>query len=142
MTEKTRAKVPRLTRGVIAARTGVNIETVRYYERIGLLPEPPRSEGGHRLYTEDLLRRLNFIRRCRELGFPVQEVRALLSLVDGGDYSCGEVRELTLRHLEDVRAKIADLRRLERTLAEVSSQCEGGAVPDCPIIDALLESRL
>ena len=88
------AKAPkqrqRMTRSVIAARTGVNIETVRDYERIGLLPAPPRSEGGHRIYDEDMLRRLNLIRRCRELGFTLNEVRGLLLLVDGGDYTCGE----------------------------------------------------
>ena len=81
MVDKTRARGRRLTRGVVAEQTGVNIETVRYYERIGLLPEPPRSVGGHRLYDEDLLRRLNFIRRSRELGFTLDEVRGLLRLV-------------------------------------------------------------
>ena len=103
MAEKTRTQVQRLTRGVVAVRSGVNIETVRYYERIGLLPEPPRSEGGHRLYTEDLLRRLNFIRRCRELAFTLDEVRGLLRLVDGGNYTCGEVKDLTSAHLKEVR---------------------------------------
>lgn len=130
-----------MTRGVIAARTGVNIETVRYYERIGLLPAPPRSEGGHRIYDEDMLRRLNFIRRSRELGFTLNEVRGLLLLVDGGDYTCGEVEQLTVAHLEEVRRKLADLKRLERVLREMVAGCQGGEVPECPIIEALFRER-
>lgn len=134
-------KAQRMTRGGVAARTGVNIETVRYYERIGLLPSPPRSEGGHRLYSEDLLRRLNFIRRCRELGFTLDEVRGLLKLVDGGDYTCGEVEALTTAHLGEVRRKLADLKRLEKVLREMVARCEGGEVPECPVIDALFRER-
>ena len=143
MAEKPRTRTQRLTRGVIAKRTGVNIETVRYYERIGLLPEPPRSAGGHRLYDEDLLRRLNFIRRSRELGFTLDEVRGLLRLVDGGDYTCGEVEILTRAHLGEVRHKLADLKRMEKVLREMVARCEGGEVPECPVIDALFrESRV
>lgn len=127
------------TIGVLSERTGVNIETIRYYEKIGLLPAPPRTEGGHRLYAEDHLKRLIFIRRSRELGFGQGEVRALLSLVDGGGYTCGEVKALTVQNLQSVRDKIKDLRRLERTLAGISSQCEGGSMPECPVIDALFD---
>jgi len=127
------------TIGVLSERTGVNIETIRYYEKIGLLPAPPRTEGGHRLYAEDHLKRLIFIRRSRELGFNQAEIRALLGLVDGGGYTCGEVKAMTLHHLQGVREKIKDLRRLERTLAGISSQCEGGSVPECPVIDALFD---
>jgi MerR family transcriptional regulator, mercuric resistance operon regulatory protein len=141
MAEKARTQVQLLTRGVIAARTGVNIETVRYYERIGLLPAPPRSKGGHRMYDEVLLRRLNFIRRCRELGFTLDEVRSLLQLVDGGDYTCGEVEALTITHLGDVRRKLADLKRLEKVLREMVARCEGGEVPECPVIEALFRER-
>ena len=130
-----------MTRGVIAARTGVNIETVRYYERIGLLPAPPRSEGGHRSYDEDMLRRLNFIRRSRELGFTLNEVRGLLLLVDGGDYTCGEVESLTTAHLGEVRRKLAALKRLERVLREMVAGCQGGEVPECPVIEALFRER-
>ncbi len=131
-----------LTRGRLAKATGCNVETIRYYEQIGLMPAPLRSDSGYRIYGAVERQRLSFILRGRELGFSIKGLRSLLSLVDGGDYTCGEVRDQTLRQLEDVRAKIADLRRLERTLAEVSAQCEGGAVPDCPIIDALFESRV
>ena len=141
MAEKTTKQRQRMTRGVIAARTGVNIETVRYYERIGLLPPPPRSEGGHRIYDEDMLRRLNFIRRSRELGFTLNEVRGLLLLVDGGDYTCGEVESLTTEHLGEVRRKLADLKRLERVLREMVAGCQGGEVPECPVIEALFRER-
>ena len=125
-----------LTIGKLSERAGVRIETIRYYEREGLLPRAPRTEGGHRVFDDTHLRRLLCIRRSRELGFSGAEVQALLGLVDGG-YTCGEVRDLTLTHLAAVRAKIADLRRLEKTLAEISSECRGGKVPDCPVIEAL-----
>ncbi len=129
----------RLTRGVLFGRAGCNIETVRYYEQIGLMPAPPRTEGGHRLYDEMHLKRLRFIRRARELGFSVSEIRNLLALVDGGDYACDEVKALTLAHLGEVERKIADLQRLERVLKTIASRCRGGRVPDCPVIDALFE---
>ena len=127
----------RQTIGALSRRTGFKVETIRYYERIGLLPPPPRSAGGQRHYGEDGLKRLTFIRRGRELGFSLEEVRGLLRLVDGGGYTCAEVRAITLGHLAEVRAKIADLRRLGRTLDSIAGQCVGGTVPDCPIIEAL-----
>jgi MerR family transcriptional regulator, mercuric resistance operon regulatory protein len=97
--------------------------SLRYYEREGLLPSAARTAGGRRVFDEAHLRRLFFTRRSRELGFSGTEVRTLLGLVDGG-YTCGEVRDLTLRHLVSVRAKIADLRRLEKTLTTISrEQC-------------------
>ena len=125
-----------LTIGALSQQTGVNVETIRYYEREGLLPSAPRTAGGHRVFGKTHLRRLVFIRRSRELGFSGSEVRALLGLVDGG-YTCGEVRDLTLRHLVSVRAKIADLRRLEKTLTIISSKCAGGDTPACPIVETL-----
>ena len=126
-----------ITRGKLAKRAGCHLETVRYYEKIGLLPPPERSAGGHRLYNIDDQRRLRFIMRSRELGFSIDELRSLLSLVDSRAYTCGEVRDLSLDHLGSVRQKIADLKRLERTLSRISDECDGGAVPECPIIDAL-----
>jgi MerR family mercuric resistance operon transcriptional regulator len=132
---------PALTIGELSRSTGVNIETIRFYEREGILPKPPRSAGGHRIYDRDQLMRLHFVRRSRELGFSLDEVRGLLQLVAGGSYTCAEVKAVTLDHLADVRRKIADLRRLERTLAEVASKCKGGKVPDCPVIEALFDSR-
>jgi MerR family transcriptional regulator, mercuric resistance operon regulatory protein len=125
-----------LTIGALSEQTGVNVETIRYYEREGLLPSAARTAGGHRVFDEAHLRRLIFIRRSRELGFSGTEVRTLLGLVDGG-YTCGEVRDLTLRHIVSVRSKIADLRRLEKTLTTISSKCAGGDTPDCPIVEAL-----
>ena len=130
---------PALTIGALSKRAGVNIETIRFYERIGILPKPPRSEGGHRIYAHDHLMRLGFVRRSRELGFSLDEIRGLLRLVDGGRYTCAEVKAITLDHLADVRRKITDLRRLERTLAGVAGKCRGGKVPDCPVIEALFD---
>lgn len=126
-----------VTRGRLAQKTGTSIETIRYYEKIGLMPPPRRSGSGYRLYGDAARSRLRFILRGRELGFSIEELRNLLSLVDGGDYTCGEVHEMTVAHLGSVRRKIDDLRRLERTLAEMAAQCEGGAIPECPVIDAL-----
>lgn len=126
-----------ITRGELARRSGCHLETVRYYEKIGLLPPPMRSQGGHRLYGIGDQRRLRFILRGRELGFSIEELRSLLSLVDSRSYTCGEISELTAEHLQSVRRKIADLKRLERTLTTISKECKGGAVPDCPVIDAL-----
>ena len=126
-----------IKRGELAARSGCNIETIRYYEKIGLLKPPERTSSGHRLYSRDDCARLGFILRGRDLGFSIVELKSLLSLVDSHDYGCGEVLDLTRDHLASVRQKIADLKKLERTLADVSAQCKGGDVPKCPIIDAL-----
>ena len=126
-----------ITRGKLAKRFGCHLETVRYYEKIGLLPPPIRTAGGHRLYKIDDQRRLRFILRGRELGFSIDELRGLLSLVDSNDYTCGEIFDLTIDHLGSIRRKISDLKRLERTLARISNQCSGGAVPECPVIDSL-----
>jgi MerR family transcriptional regulator, mercuric resistance operon regulatory protein len=122
--------------GDLSQRTAVHIETIRYYERIGLLPSPPRTEGGHRLYSGAHLKRLVFIRRSRELGFTLDEIRNLFGLVEGG-HACSDVQEAALTHLKNIRRKIADLRRMERTLADTAARCEGGSAPDCPIIDVL-----
>ncbi len=135
----TNKKTQRLTIGNLSKLTGCNIETIRYYERAGLLPEPPRSAGGHRSYRPNHLKRLTFIRRCRELGFTLGEIRDLLGLVDGGHYTCGDVLALTTPHLDEVRKKIQDLRRLEKTLMAIAADCKGGSVPECPIIEALYQ---
>lgn len=127
----------RLTIGKVAEQTGCHIETIRYYEKEDLLPPPGRSAGGHRLYTSDLIERLVFIRRSRELGFSMQEIRELLSVVDGHHVSCERVKNLADTHLKDIRSKISDLRRMETTLRELSNQCSGDDVPECPIIEAL-----
>lgn len=123
--------------GGLSSQTGVVIETIRYYEKVGLLPAPGRTEGRHRVYEPAHIARLIFLRRSRELGFSLDEIRSLLKLVDGGHSSCSDVQEVTLAHLRDVTRKIADLKRLERTLTDVVSLCRGGSVPECPIIEAL-----
>lgn len=133
------SQVPTTLIGSLSKRTGCNIETIRYYERIGVMPKPARTEGGHRLYTQDHLKRLTFIRQGRELGFTLDEIRDLLLLVDGHDYTCDQVRDMTMQHMADVRRKIIGLRKLERVLKDMASQCDRGAVPDCPVIDALFE---
>ena len=126
-----------MRRGELAQRSGCNIETVRFYVKRGFLPPPPRTAGGHRDYAPDHLRRLTFIRRSRELGFTLHEVRSLLTLVDGSDWTCAEVRAITLEHLADVRRKITDLENLAQTLEDMAAQCDGGTVPVCPVIEAL-----
>jgi MerR family transcriptional regulator, mercuric resistance operon regulatory protein len=124
--------------GELSRQTGCNVETIRYYERVGLLPRPPRSTARYRLYDIADVRRLAFVRRARELGFTLDEVRALLALAvrDGGD-TCAEVRHLAAGHLADVRARIADLRALERVLSEAVRRCDVGELPSCPLIDTL-----
>lgn len=127
----------RVTIGTVSAETGCNIETIRFYEKEGLLPEPERSEGGHRLYTSDHVSRLSFVRRCRELGFSMNEIRQLLSLVDGHEVSCERVKRIADDHLADVKAKIADLKKMEKSLLDLSSTCTGADVPECPMLDVL-----
>ena len=128
---------PRFPIGALSSRTGCSIETIRYYERIGLLPAPPRSAGGHRVYDLDHLKRLTFIRRSRALGFTLDQVRGLLGLVDGGDFSCDDIRRLTLAHLGEIRDKIAELMIHAETMRAFGSAAiqqfemvEGVAVPN------------
>ena len=140
MAELDGAAAAPLTIGGLSERTGCNIETIRYYERIGLMPAPPRTPGGRRVYDDAQVRHLAFIRRSRELGFTLEEVRGLLRLVEGGHYTCDEVKTITLAHLADTKRKIADLRRLADVLERMAAECVGGAVPECPIVDALWRS--
>ena len=133
--------VDRLSIGALSKQSAVNIETIRYYEKIGIMPVPARSAGGYRIYEPGHLKRLGFVRRGRELGFGLDELRGLLRLVDGHTYTCAEVRTLTLDHLAEVRRKIRDLRRLGRVMADMAAQCTGDRVPQCPVIDALFDSR-
>jgi len=126
-----------LQRAQLAHLTGCHLETIRYYETIGLLRDPPRSASGYRVYDQTDVRRLRFILRARELGFGIDEIHGLLHLVDCKSQTCAEVQHRTEPHLAAVRAKIADLQRIEATLATMISQCSGDAVPECPILDAL-----
>ncbi len=128
---------PRLGIGELGRRTGCKVETIRYYERIGVLPPPERSAGGQRRYDPENLKRLNFVRRARGLGFSLDEVRDLLGLADDGAQTCAEVEAMARAHLGDIRSKIANLRRLEMVLDELVADCAGGTRPHCPIIETL-----
>lgn len=127
----------RYRRADLAKATGCNLETIRYYEKVGMMPDPPRTAAGYRVYEASHVSRLRFIMRARDLGFTIEEIRGLLDLVDGGTQTCAEVKERTERHLASVRAKIADLRRIENALATTASLCSGEDVHECPVLDAL-----
>ena len=129
-----------LSRGALAQRSGVNAETIRYYEKVSLLPAPDRSEGGHRIYKDSDFERLCFIRRCREMGLSLEEIRGLLSLVDGDQVSCEQVKHMAENHFLAIRAKISNLKKMERTLHNLAASCSGDDVPECPIIEALQTS--
>ena len=127
-----------LSIGELSRRTRVNIETIRYYERIEMLPPPPRTASGRRVYGPAETRALSFIRRARELGFTLGEIRALLALSgEGASESCAEVRELAAAHLAEIRGKIADLKAMERVLADAVERCDAGEAQGCPVLDAL-----
>jgi MerR family mercuric resistance operon transcriptional regulator len=133
----TAARADGLTIGKLSQLTGVNIETIRYYEKIKVLPAPSRAENGRRSYGPMDRRILAFVRRSRELGFSLDEVRALLRLGGPEKASCREVREIAAHHLNDIRAKINDLRKLERLLTKTVAQCTGTTAPECPVLDIL-----
>jgi MerR family mercuric resistance operon transcriptional regulator len=124
--------------GALSRDTGCNIETIRYYERIGILPEPPRSPGGHRSYSPDHTKTLAFIKRSREMGFSLDEIRQLIAMA-GQSMSCDDVQSLTLKHIDSIRRRIADLQNLVSVLQTAADQCEGKEAPACPIIDALFD---
>lgn len=126
-----------LAAGQLAKAAGVNLETIRYYETIGLMPAPPRTLGGHRLYDDAHVRRLAFIRRGRELGFSIEEIRALLILNDPCHGSCAEVKDIASTHLTKVRRKLADLTRLESILADSVARCTSEPLAPCPVLDML-----
>lgn len=126
-----------LTIGALSRLTGVNIETVRYYERIEMFPAPPRTAGGRRVYDATHFRVLAFIRRSRELGFSLDQIRALIRLGGPEKASCREVRDIASHHLDDIRTRIADLRKLERLLAKTVARCTGTTAPECPVLDIL-----
>jgi MerR family transcriptional regulator, mercuric resistance operon regulatory protein len=126
----------RITIGKLSERSGVKVETIRYYERTGLMPLPGRTQGRHRIYGRDDVQRLIFIRRSRELGFSRDDIRNLLALARCG-HSCGEVRQMTLAHVARIRGRIADLERMERLLRDRAAQSQGGQAPQCPVLDVL-----
>ena len=131
--------MPAVTIGKLSKLTNCNIETIRYYERIGLLQKPDRTSGGQRVYQAGDIKRLTFVRRSRDLGFAISDVQNLLTYMDDGNYTCAEIKALTVNHLTEVRRKLADLRKLERTLKQMILKCEGGLVADCPILESIYE---
>jgi len=124
--------------GDLGRLTGTKVVTIRYYEKVGLLPEAPRSAGNYRIYGTDDLNRLRFIRRCRNLGFSVDQVKDLVALSSDERRPCGEVDDLTRLHLEEIEGKIADLNTLAAELRRISASCDGAThISNCRIIEAL-----
>lgn len=123
--------------GELSKRSGVNIETIRYYERAKMLTPPPRTASGRRVYGSTDLRVLVFIRRSRELGFSLDQIRTLLRLGGPEKATCRQVREIAARHLCEIRTKLADLKKLERLLSDTVARCSGKIAPDCPVLDVL-----
>lgn len=127
-----------LTIGALAARTRCSVPTIRYYEQIGLMPSAERAANGHRYYNRRDLTRLGFIKRCRDFGFPIEQVRVLAQLFEDGDRACREVREQAQVHLDAVRAKLAELRQLEASLelmvGNCDTTCSAGPTRDCCIL--------
>ncbi|MBM3546387.1 MAG: helix-turn-helix domain-containing protein [Alphaproteobacteria bacterium] len=124
-----------LTIGTLAERGGCSVSTIRYYEEVGLLPPADRRAGGHRVYGEADLRRLKFVRRCRDFDFSIDEIKALVAVMESGDRSCTEARDLATARLAVVRARLFELRALERDLKQFVESCEtaclGGPGPSC-----------
>jgi MerR family mercuric resistance operon transcriptional regulator len=130
--------LPEITIGGLSRQTGCNIETIRYYERIGLLPRARREGGRFRRYDGDDVARLRFIRRARQLGFTLDEVRGLLRLAAGaGENVRAEARSLAAAHVADIRAKIADLQAMETVLSDAICACQAGRQSRCPLIEVL-----
>ncbi|MCG7362429.1 helix-turn-helix domain-containing protein [Roseomonas sp. ACRSG] len=123
--------------GALARATGTKVETIRWYERVGLLPAPARSAGNYRTYGEAHLGRLSFIRRARDLGFSLEQIRTLLDLAEDRERSCDAVDVIAREHLDEVDRKIADLQALRRELDSLIGQCRHGKVAECRIIEAL-----
>ena len=129
-----------LRRVDLARATGCNLETIRYYETVGIMPDPPRTAKGYRSYDDAHVRRLKFVMRSRDLGFSLDEIRGLLGLVDDRSQTCAQVQTVAETHLADVQAKIADLTRIARVLSETVARCTGDAAPQCAVIDTLLDA--
>jgi DNA-binding transcriptional MerR regulator len=123
--------------GRVAGATGCKVQTIRYYEQIGLLPAPARSEGNQRLYTGEDVRRLAFIRHARELGFPLEAIRELLSLTDCPEQSCEAADAIASARLDEVEGRIARLTALKSELKRMIEQCRGGRIADCRVIEVL-----
>ena len=123
--------------GDLAAATGTKVNTIRFYEEIGLMPRPARTQSGRRTYDQSGLERLQFIRHARKLGFETAEIRSLLALTSQPDRECSEVTEIAVRHLAEVNDKIAKLMLLRNELDRMARLCAGGTVAECRIMDTL-----
>ena len=123
--------------GTLAKRTGTKVQTIRYYEQIGLLPEPGRTEGGQRRYGDDDLDRLAFIRHARQLGFTLEAIRELLELSDNPGKSCADVDRIAHRQLKEVEARIARLEALRAELKRMLRECSRDTVSDCRVLEVL-----
>lgn len=130
-----------LTIGHLARETATKVETIRFYEKTGLLPAPARTNGNYRAYSTSHLKRLSFIRRARDLGFSIDQIRALLGLADHRDQSCEAVDAIARQHLEAVERKIGDLEALRRELDRMIGQCRHGTVAECRILETLSPPR-
>ena len=132
-------KIKSYTIGKLAKKVNCKVETVHYYEKIGLMPEPPRTNGGHRIYDLNHIKRLNYIRRSRELGFSIEQIRSLLKFIDEPNHQCGEIKSIAILQAHDVQRKINDLKKLQIALNEMIGSCKGDdlTLDKCPIIDAL-----
>ena len=128
-----------LTIGRLARETGCKVQTIRYYEQIGLIPPPPRSEGNQRLYRPEHLDRLAFIRHSRELGFSLKAIRELLSLVDNPDQPCSNADQIARTHLQGVETRLARLTALKCELERMVDQCRGGRIADCRVVQVLAD---
>ena len=128
------------TIGRLSKSSGVNIETIRYYEKIHLLPKPARTAGGHRLYSSEEARKLHFIRRARELGFSLIEIRSLIGL-ESAHPTCADVFAMADEHIAAIRSRIRDLKKLEKRLVTLAQQCAQNSAVECPILDALSGRR-
>lgn len=126
-----------MTIGALAKAAGVHVETVRYYQRRGLVEEPKREHGTVRRYDENAVRRLRFVRRAQELGFTLEEIKGLIQL--GETPNCRGARDLAARKLELVNARLSDLRRMQEALRRLVAQCDMGRKRSCPVIDSLSE---
>ena len=127
-----------LTIGKLAREAGINLETVRYYERRGLLPKPPRTASGYRLFPADAALRLRFIRRAQELGFSLKEIRELLALRVSPTTTSAEIRKRTEVKIADIEQKIKSLESMRKSLRKLTSSCAGcGPIADCPILESL-----
>ncbi len=131
----------RLTISQVAKGANVNVETIRYYEKLGLISKPPRTEAGYRQFPSEVIQRIKFIKRAQELGFTLLEVSKLLVVSDGGDYNCYDIQQFATKKLEEIEQKMRDLEKIKSILQDLSNKCPGQGSPinKCPILEEFKE---